>query len=95
MNASSYSLGSLKVYVLKPEEKRRQKMYSILPKFSLSSDKLVVRYIVGHSSVTPRPDSGIAMQMRDGESYTASVRTGMYVCVCVCACVHPRMHLFC
>lgn len=83
MKASSYSL----VYIIKPEEKSRQRMYSILPKFPLSSDKPVVRHIVGHSSVTPRPDNGIAMQMRDGERYTTRVRTGM--------CVHSRMHLFC
>lgn len=86
MKASSYSLRSLKVYVLKPEEKRRQRKSSILPKFSLSSDKLVVRHIVGHSSVTPRPDNGIAMQMRDGESYTTSVRTGMCVFIHACIC---------
>lgn len=87
MNASLHSLGTFKVYVLKPEEKRRPRKYSILPKFSLSSDKLVVSHIVGHSSVTPQSDNGIAMQMRDGESYTTSVRT--------CMCVHSRMHLFC
>lgn len=64
-------------------------MYSILLKFSLSSDKLVVRHIVGHSSVTPQPDNSITMQMWDGESYTTSVRTGM----CVCAFTHASVLL--
>lgn len=47
------SMGSLKVYILKPEEKRRQRKYSILLDFSLCLDKLVVRHIVSHYSVTP------------------------------------------